>query len=80
MDVITSRIRIRHTPSTRGAHVVEDYLSRLELGKEGIEVKDDFPDGQLFHVDTIPVEEMKDDKADAWITEMTIYLTTGLLP
>ena len=57
-----------------------DYLSRLESREEGTDVKDDFPDGQLFRVDTIPVHQMNEELADAWITEMTIFLTTGLPP
>ena len=36
-------------------HAVTNYLSRLESGEEGTRVKDDFPDGQLFRVETPPV-------------------------
>ena len=36
-------------------HVVADYLSQLEWGEAGTGVKDDFPDGQLFWVDTVRV-------------------------
>ena len=61
-------------------HVVADYLSRLESGEEGTGVKDDFPDGQLFRVDTVRVQEINEEIEDAWITEMTIFLTTGLPP
>ena len=59
-------------------HTIADYLSRLESGEEGTRVKDNFPDGPLSRVTTIPVEEMNDDTADAWITEMTNFLATGL--
>ena len=34
-------------------HAIADYLSRLESGEEGTGVKDDFPDAQLFRVETM---------------------------
>ena len=34
-------------------HAIADYLSRLESGEEGTGVKDDFPDAQLFRVETV---------------------------
>ena len=42
-------------------------------------VKDDFPDAQLFRVDTVATTEMDDDQEDLWITEITILLSMGLL-
>ena len=69
---------ILHQP--RVEHAIANYLSRLESGEEGIEVKDDFPDAQFFWVDIVPATEMGKDKTDAWITEMTIFLSTGLPP
>ena len=57
-----------------------DYLSRLESREEGTGLQDDFLDGQLFQVDIILVHEMNDETSYAWITEMTIFLTTGLPP
>ena len=34
-------------------NAIADYLSRLESGEEGTRVKDDFPDAQLFRVETM---------------------------
>ena len=34
-------------------HAIADYLSRLDSGEEGTGVKDDFPDAQLFQVETV---------------------------
>ena len=34
-------------------HATTDYRSRLESGKEGTGGKDDYPDAQLFHVETM---------------------------
>ena len=56
-------------------HVVVDYLSQLEWGEEGTRVKDDFPDGQLFRVEMVRVQEVNEEIDDVW---MTIFLTTGL--
>ena len=39
-----------------------------------------FPDGQLFRVDTVHVQEINEVSDDVWISEMTIFLTTGLQP
>ena len=61
-------------------HAVADYLSRLESGEEGARVKDDFPDGQLFRVEMVRVQEVNEEIDDAWIMEMTIFLTIGLPP
>ena len=43
-------------------------------------MKDDFSDGQLFRVDAIRVQEINEESDDVWISEMTIFLTTGLPP
>ena len=67
---------ILHRP--RVQHAIVDCLSQLESGEEGTWIKDDFPNGQLFRVNTVPVAEMNDDTADAWITEMTIFLSTRI--
>ena len=64
---------ILHRPGVQ--HAIADYLSRLESGEEGTRVKDDFPDAQLFQVDTLATIEMGED---AWITEMTIFLSARL--
>ena len=61
-------------------HVVVDYLSRLESGEEGAGVKDDFPDGQLFRVDIVRVHELNEDSENAWISEMSNFLTSRLPP
>ena len=54
---------ILHRPGVR--HAVVDYLSRLESGEEGTGVKDDFPDGQLFRVDAINIQEINEESEDA---------------
>ena len=41
-------------------------------------MQDDFPNDQLFCVVTTPAREMNEEMDDARITEMTIFLTTGL--
>ena len=69
---------ILHRP--RGQHAIADYLNRLELGEEGTCVKDDFPDGQFFRVEAIRVQEINEESDDAWISEMTMFLTIGLPP
>ena len=69
---------ILHRP--RVQHAIADYLSRLESGEEGIGVKDDFPNAHLFWVDTVATTEIGEDTTDAWITEITIFLSTGLPP
>ena len=69
---------IIHNP--RVQHASPDCLSRLELGELGTRVKDDFPNTQLFRVDTVVAIEMDEDKANLWITKMTIFLSTGLPP
>ena len=69
---------ILHRPGVQ--HAIADYLSRLDSGEEGTGVKDDFPDAHLFWVETVQSQEMNEDMEDSWITEMTIFLTTGLPP
>ena len=69
---------ILHRPGVQ--HAIADYLSRLESGEEGIGVPDDFLDGQLFRVEAVRVQEINEESKDAWISEMTIFLTTGLPP
>ena len=61
-------------------HAIADYLSRLESREEGTRVKDDFPDAQLFRVETVQSQEMNEDMDDSWITEMSIFLTIGIPP
>ena len=61
-------------------HAIADYLSRLESGEEGTVVKYDFPDAQLFRVETVQSQDMNDDMEESWITKMIIFLTTGLPP
>ena len=58
-------------------HAIADYLSRLESCEEGTGVNDDFPDAQLFRVETVQSQEMNEDMEDSWIIEMTIFLTIG---
>ena len=60
-------------------HAMFDYLICLESG-EGTGVKDDFPNSKFFQVDTVSVTEMNDNTMDAWITKMTIFLSTRLSP
>ena len=43
-------------------------------------VQDVFFYSQLFYVDTVATTMMVQDTADTWITEMTIFLSTGLPP
>ena len=69
---------ILHRPGVQ--HAVADYLSRLESGEEGTGVKDDFPDGQLFRVEAVNAQGVNEESEDGWISEMTIFLTTGLPP
>ena len=61
-------------------HAIADYLSRLESGDQGIGVRDDFPNAQLFWVEADNTIEVNDDTTDSWITEMTIFLNTRLPP
>ena len=61
-------------------HAIVDYLNRLESGEDRTGVKDDFPDAQIFWVNTVATTEMGEDMADAWITKITIFLSTGLPP
>ena len=61
-------------------HAVADCLSRLESGEEGTGVRDDFPDGQLIQVEAVRVHEINEEIEDAWILEVTIFLTIGLPP
>ena len=61
-------------------HVIADYPSRLELGEAGTTIIDDFPDAQLFRVETVQSQDMNEDMEDSWIIEMTIFITTGLPP
>ena len=67
-----------HRPGVQ--HAIVDYFSLFESEEEGTGVKDDFSDAQLFWVDTIAIIGMGEDIVDAWITEMTIFLSTGLPP
>ena len=69
---------ILHRPGVQ--HVVADYLSRLESKEEGIGVKDDFSDVQLFRVEARKAQEMNEESEDEWISEMTIFLSTGIPP
>ena len=69
---------ILHQPGVQ--HAIVDYLSRLKSGEEGIGVQYDFLDAQLFHVETLTTTDMGEDTADAWITEIPIFLSTGLPP
>ena len=61
-------------------HAIADYLIQLESGEEGIGVKDNFRDAQLFQVETMQSQEMNEDMEDNLITKMTIVLTTWLPP
>ena len=69
---------ILHRPGVQ--HDVADYLNRLESGEEGMGVKDDFPDAQLFRVEAIKVQEMNEESEDEWISKMIIFLSTGIPP
>ena len=69
---------ILHRPGLQ--HAVANYLSKLESGESGRGIKDDFPDVQLFRVDTVTTTDMDEDHVDLWITEMMIFLSTGLPP
>ena len=69
---------ILHRP--RVQHAIVDYLNRLESGEDRTGVKDDFPDAQIFWVNTVATTEMGEDMADAWITKMRFFLSTALPP
>ena len=61
-------------------HAVADYLSQLESREEGTGVRDGFPNGQHFRVEAVSVQEINEESEDAWISEMTIFLTTRMPP
>ena len=50
---------ILHCPGVQ--HAIADYLSRLDSGEKGAGVKDDFPDAQLFRVETVQSQYMNED-------------------
>ena len=54
-----------------------DYLSRLEFGESDDEVRDEFPDAQLFKITT---EEATDESVlveDKWMMNMHQFVSTG---
>ena len=60
-------------------HTVADYLSRLESGELSTGVRDDFPDAQLFQIEAENSTEVYEEVVvDLWITEMVVFLSTGL--
>ena len=54
---------ILHRPGAQ--HAIADYLSHLESGEEGLGVHDDFPDAQVFQVETLTTTDMGEDTTDA---------------
>ena len=64
--------QIQHRPGVQ--HGVANYLSCLESGETAEPTYDDLPEDGLFSLTTMP-----DDKEDEWITEMTHFLSTGLV-
>ena len=63
---------ILHRPGVQ--HAIADYLSRLDSGEDGTRVKDDFPDAQLFRVETVQSQDMNEDMEDSWITEIALCI------
>ena len=66
---------IQHRPGVQ--HTIVNYLSLLETREPPDQEYSDLPDAALFSIDTTPIES---DPNDAWITEMTQFLSTGLPP
>ena len=64
---------IQHRP--RVQHAIANYLSRLESWEPMEQEYDDLPDASLFSIDT-----KSTDPEDAWIIDMTHFLSTGLPP
>ena len=58
-------------------HVVADYLSGLDSREPTNTTYDDLPDINLFGLATTTAQ---DDNEDEWISDMTHFLSTGLLP
>ena len=69
---------IYHQP--RAQHKVADYLSRLEFGKAGDVVQDEFPDAELFRVTSKPATDSTIVEDNKWLTDMHQFLSTGLPP
>ena len=69
---------IFHQPGVQ--HAVADYLSRLESGKVGDGVRDEFSDTELFMITTEPTIDSTVDEEDKWLTIMHQFLSTGLPP
>ena len=64
---------IQHRP--RVQHAVTDYLSSLETWEPPDHEYSDFPDAALFSINNTTLESHLED---AWITEMTYFLSMGL--
>ena len=67
---------IQHRPGTH--HAVADYLSKIENGADAVEGDDDLPDGAILHIDTNDPEHHRAPPEDKWLTEMSVFLRTGL--
>ena len=46
----------------------------MDSREEGTGVKDDFPDAQLFRVETVQSQDMNEDMEDSWITEIALCI------
>ena len=56
-------------------HAVADYLSRLESGEPTESTYDDLANADLLSLVMVP-----NKRKDEWITEMTHFLSSALLP
>ena len=53
-------------------------MSRLESGKAGNGVRDEFPDTELFKVTAEPTTDTTVAEDDRWLTDIHKFLSTGL--
>ena len=61
-------------------HVVVDYRSAIENGKNVAQGDDNFPDSGIIRISTSKAATDSSSPEDKWLEKMSYFLTTGLLP
>ena len=78
MDFTASRILLRNQGQKGVENVVADHLSRIpgqDLTQSELPMHDNFPDEQLFHVNSV-----SNQVSVPWHADITNYLAVGLIP
>ena len=69
---------IQHQPGTQ--HVITNYLSRIEDRADTVNSDDDFPDGEILHIEAEDPKQNNAQHEDKRLKEMSTFPSTGLPP